>query len=194
MLPTRSRPPSTRRLASWDCPSPPTSPRAGPSEPGCCAAKGRWSPSAISLLPPTGETGIRALARAGAIGPETVAAHCVDLEPDEIELLASLRRRSRSLPAFQRLPRLWLRAARGSARGWRSRGDRYRQPGLDSILRHVRRASFRGRLRARARAKAAGAEGGSRRSSSRRSAPPGRSGSRARSVRSFPVSARISLS
>jgi 5-methylthioadenosine/S-adenosylhomocysteine deaminase len=42
------------------------------------------------LLPPTGETGIRALARAGGIGSETVAAHCVDLEPEEIELLASL--------------------------------------------------------------------------------------------------------
>lgn len=42
------------------------------------------------LLPPIGETGIRALARAGALGSETVAAHCVDLEPDEIDLLASL--------------------------------------------------------------------------------------------------------
>ena len=42
------------------------------------------------LLPPIGETGIRALARARAIGTETVAAHCVDLEPEEIDLLASL--------------------------------------------------------------------------------------------------------
>ena len=42
------------------------------------------------LLPTTGETGIRALARARAIGTETVAAHCVDLEPEEIDLLASL--------------------------------------------------------------------------------------------------------
>lgn len=42
------------------------------------------------LLPPSGETGIRALAHAGAIGPETVAAHCVDLDRMEIELLASL--------------------------------------------------------------------------------------------------------
>jgi 5-methylthioadenosine/S-adenosylhomocysteine deaminase len=42
------------------------------------------------LLPPTGETGIKALARAHAIGSETVAAHCVDLEPEELELLASL--------------------------------------------------------------------------------------------------------
>ncbi len=42
------------------------------------------------LLPPIGETGIKALARAQAIGSETVAAHCVDLEPEEIGLLASL--------------------------------------------------------------------------------------------------------
>jgi cytosine/adenosine deaminase-related metal-dependent hydrolase len=42
------------------------------------------------ILPPAGDTGIRTLARAGAIGPETIAAHCVDLEPDELELLASL--------------------------------------------------------------------------------------------------------
>jgi len=42
------------------------------------------------LVPPIGETGIRALARAQAIGTGTVAAHCVDLDPEEIELLASL--------------------------------------------------------------------------------------------------------
>ena len=42
------------------------------------------------LQPPSGETGLRVLARAGAIGPETIAAHCVDLDPEEIELLASL--------------------------------------------------------------------------------------------------------
>ena len=42
------------------------------------------------LLPPIGETGIKALARAQAIGSEAVAAHCVDLEPEEIDLLASL--------------------------------------------------------------------------------------------------------
>jgi 5-methylthioadenosine/S-adenosylhomocysteine deaminase len=41
------------------------------------------------LLPPTGESAVRALARAGALGPETIAAHCVDLEPDEILLLAA---------------------------------------------------------------------------------------------------------
>jgi cytosine/adenosine deaminase-related metal-dependent hydrolase len=53
--------------------------------------RGEGPLSALSyILPPAGDTGIRVLARAGAIGPETIAAHCVDLEPDEIELLASL--------------------------------------------------------------------------------------------------------
>jgi 5-methylthioadenosine/S-adenosylhomocysteine deaminase len=53
--------------------------------------RGEGPLSALSyILPPSGDTGIRVLARAGAIGSETVAAHCVDLEPDEIELLASL--------------------------------------------------------------------------------------------------------
>ncbi len=42
------------------------------------------------ILPSPGETGIRLLARAGAIGSETIAAHCVDVDDDEIELLASL--------------------------------------------------------------------------------------------------------
>jgi len=41
------------------------------------------------ILPPAGESGIRLLAHAGALGPETIAAHCVDLEPDELELLAT---------------------------------------------------------------------------------------------------------
>jgi 5-methylthioadenosine/S-adenosylhomocysteine deaminase len=52
--------------------------------------EGRLNALGNVLLPPTGETGIRALARAQAIGTGTVAAHCVDLEPDEIDLLASL--------------------------------------------------------------------------------------------------------
>ncbi len=42
------------------------------------------------LLPPLGQTGIRALAEANAVGQETIAAHCVDLDQEEIELLASL--------------------------------------------------------------------------------------------------------
>jgi 5-methylthioadenosine/S-adenosylhomocysteine deaminase len=34
------------------------------------------------------QTGIRALAGQGLLGPHVIAAHCVDLEPDEVELLA----------------------------------------------------------------------------------------------------------
>jgi cytosine/adenosine deaminase-related metal-dependent hydrolase len=43
------------------------------------------------LVEPTGETGTRTLADRGLLGPETVAAHCVDVEPDEIALLADTR-------------------------------------------------------------------------------------------------------
>jgi 5-methylthioadenosine/S-adenosylhomocysteine deaminase len=37
---------------------------------------------------PAGETGVRLLARRGLLGGEVLAAHCVHVEPDEIELLA----------------------------------------------------------------------------------------------------------
>ncbi|HXV56377.1 MAG TPA: amidohydrolase family protein [Gaiellaceae bacterium] len=40
---------------------------------------------------PAGETGIRLLARRGLLGDEVLAAHCVHVEPDEIELLAEHR-------------------------------------------------------------------------------------------------------
>jgi 5-methylthioadenosine/S-adenosylhomocysteine deaminase len=39
------------------------------------------------LVEPTGETGARTLARHGLLGPDTVAAHCVDLDPEEIALV-----------------------------------------------------------------------------------------------------------
>jgi 5-methylthioadenosine/S-adenosylhomocysteine deaminase len=42
-----------------------------------------------ALFPPSpGETGIRLLAREGLLGPAVTAAHCVVVDPDEIELLA----------------------------------------------------------------------------------------------------------
>jgi 5-methylthioadenosine/S-adenosylhomocysteine deaminase len=39
------------------------------------------------LLPPLGETGIERLAREGLLGPEWIAAHCVKVSAEEIELL-----------------------------------------------------------------------------------------------------------
>jgi cytosine/adenosine deaminase-related metal-dependent hydrolase len=43
------------------------------------------------MVEPPGETGVRTLARRGLLGPGTVAAHCVDVEEDEIALLAAHR-------------------------------------------------------------------------------------------------------
>jgi 5-methylthioadenosine/S-adenosylhomocysteine deaminase len=40
------------------------------------------------VVDPTGETGARTLARRGLLGPGTVAAHCVDVDDEEIGLLA----------------------------------------------------------------------------------------------------------
>jgi len=44
--------------------------------------------AATATPPPPGTTGIRLLAGAGLLGPTTMAAHCVDVEADEIALLA----------------------------------------------------------------------------------------------------------
>ncbi len=49
---------------------------------------GDWSAFADMLVPPPGQTGIRMLAEAGLLWPGLTAAHCVDVEPDEIALLA----------------------------------------------------------------------------------------------------------
>jgi len=49
---------------------------------------GDWASFAELLVPPPGTTGIHLLAEAGLLGHGTVAAHCVDVEADEIALLA----------------------------------------------------------------------------------------------------------
>lgn len=49
---------------------------------------GDWSAFADMLVPPPGQTGVRMLAGAGLLGRSLMAAHCVDVEPDEIALLA----------------------------------------------------------------------------------------------------------
>jgi 5-methylthioadenosine/S-adenosylhomocysteine deaminase len=50
---------------------------------------GPWSSVAELLVPPLGTTGTRALADRGLLGPHVIAAHCVHVDADEIELLAS---------------------------------------------------------------------------------------------------------
>jgi cytosine/adenosine deaminase-related metal-dependent hydrolase len=48
---------------------------------------GQFSPFADRLAPPAGETGIRLLARLGVLGRSMIAAHCVTVDEEEIELL-----------------------------------------------------------------------------------------------------------
>jgi cytosine/adenosine deaminase-related metal-dependent hydrolase len=50
---------------------------------------GPWQALAEFLVPPLGTTGIRALAQAGLLGPTVLAAHCVQADAEEIELLAA---------------------------------------------------------------------------------------------------------
>jgi 5-methylthioadenosine/S-adenosylhomocysteine deaminase len=53
------------------------------------SGSGGWRAFAELLVPPPGETGIRALAEAGLLGPRLLAAHCVQADAEEIELLAA---------------------------------------------------------------------------------------------------------
>ena len=50
--------------------------------------EGPWEPFGEMLIDPDGRSGIRRLAAAGVLGPEVVAAHCVKVDPEEIDLLA----------------------------------------------------------------------------------------------------------
>ena len=50
---------------------------------------GDWSAFAELLVPPPGTTGIRLLAGAGLLSPGVTAAHCVDVDDEEIALLAA---------------------------------------------------------------------------------------------------------
>jgi len=49
---------------------------------------GTWQAFSEMLVAPLGTTGIRALAEAGLLGPNVLAAHCVQADAEEIELLA----------------------------------------------------------------------------------------------------------
>ena len=53
------------------------------------SGSGPWSGFADLLVEPLGTTGIRALAREGLLGPGVLAAHCVRVDEEEIELLAA---------------------------------------------------------------------------------------------------------
>ena len=48
---------------------------------------GAWQSLAEFLQPPLGESGVRRLVRAGLLGPRVIAAHCVQVDAEEIALL-----------------------------------------------------------------------------------------------------------
>ena len=50
--------------------------------------QGAWESFAEMLVPPPGTTGIRALAEASLLDPNVIAAHCVEVDEEEIALLA----------------------------------------------------------------------------------------------------------
>ena len=101
--------------------SPPTSPRASPSARSCSTARatGRPSPHARPTARADRDPDAR---RCRAARAGLMAAHCVDVEEDEIALLAEHGGRGCALPALERDPRLRRRPARGarSRRGSRS--------------------------------------------------------------------------
>jgi cytosine/adenosine deaminase-related metal-dependent hydrolase len=49
---------------------------------------GAWESFADMLVPAPGTTGVRALADAGLLGPHVLAAHCVEVDAEEIAILA----------------------------------------------------------------------------------------------------------
>ena len=53
--------------------------------------EGKWSGYRDLLVPPPGETGTRLLSANGLLGPHLVAAHCVCVDEEEIELLTATR-------------------------------------------------------------------------------------------------------
>ena len=120
---------------------------------------GDWSAFADMLVPPPGRTGIRMLAEAGLLGPGMTAAHCVDVDDDEIALLAEHRvgvahcPRSNGILGCGVAPLRDLLAARITV------GHRDGQPGVDAVVRPVRGAARRDRGRPRARAAARRAHG-----------------------------------
>jgi 5-methylthioadenosine/S-adenosylhomocysteine deaminase len=50
---------------------------------------GAWQALSDVLVAPLGTTGIRALAEQGLLGPHVLAAHCVQVDDEEVELLAT---------------------------------------------------------------------------------------------------------
>ena len=121
---------------------------------------GDWSSFAHMLVPPPGTTGIRMLAAAGLLGPDVTAAHCVDVEPDEIALLAGSGIGVAHCPRSNGLLGCGVAPLRDLLEAGIPVGHRHGQPRLGTLLRHVRGAPNGDRGCAGARAATGRAHGG----------------------------------
>ena len=113
----------------------------------------------------------------GCSGRRLMAAHCVDVDEEEIALLAEHGVGVAHCPRSNGILGCGVAPLAELRRGRDPRRDRHRQPRLDAVVRHVRRAADRRswrRVRASARPDALTP---ARRSSWRRSAAPACSGS-----------------
>ena len=144
---------------------------------------GELSPLAWLYVEPRGETGVATLDRLGLLGPDLLAAHCVQVDPDEIALIGERGVRVAHCPRSNALlgcgiaPLAELRAA-GAIVGIGTDSPAS-APSFDMFDEIRAAVAF-----ARAREQRTDVLSGSRRSSSRPSAARAHSASRRRSARS----------
>ena len=97
---------------------------------------GPLSAIAPILQPPSGARAVATLEP--VLGPDLLCAHCVEVDADEIALLAERRRAGGPLPTLERAPRVRHRPTRRSARSRGGRRPRNRLAGLGAVVRRLR--------------------------------------------------------
>ena len=113
--------------------------------------RGGWESFADMLVPPPGTTGIRALAEAGLLDSNVIAAHCVKADEEEIEILAAHDVAVAHCPRSNGILGCGVAPLTALREGRHPRLHRHRQPRLDTVVRHVRRDARGDRGRASTR-------------------------------------------
>ena len=149
---TPARSSSTRRAPRSGCRSATHLAESATSTSGSIDGSGPLAAFADVLVPPPGQHRRSAmLAEPACSGPSSVAAHCVDVDDEEIALLAAHGVAVAHCPRSNALLGCGIAPLARAARRGRPRRARDRQPRLDAVLRPVRGAAGGDRAR-RARA------------------------------------------